>query len=173
MRKPAGFSPIAIFVLGFGLALVLVLGVTLLGPGLRLNSVVRSGGDDQVSNKKSDNKLPAAWTSCLSDNECAYLPHPCCPGWTAGPFSSWIVRNKPVDTSACQPAPAECVSAQPAIPNGKVIRSVCRKNRCEVEFIDNDLFKPVKMDIPCKESKQCPQPAGVCGKDGFCIEGNR
>ena len=123
--------------------------------------------------RPTKNQAPVSWTACTTDSECAYLPHPCCPGWTAGAFSLGIVKNKPVDTAVCQPKPAECISAQLAIPSGKVIRPVCRKNRCEIEFVDNNSSKPVKMGIPCKESKNCPGPAGICGKDGFCTEGNR
>lgn len=173
MKRFTGFTPILIFLVGF-LCLVFVLKISYsqLSFGKDNKSVLKN--EIQVSSSNTS-KLPDSWTSCINDNdnECVYIPHPCCPNWTSGTFNLSVVRSKPVDTSVCQPKPAECISAQPVIPNGKVIRSVCRKSKCKIEFIDKNLFEPVKMGIPCKETKDCPGPAVVCGKDGFCIEGNR
>lgn len=169
VRISAGIITIVIFVLGVGAALAL----TLDGHVSSAVRLIMEKEENQISNRKTGDRLPAWWTSCTSDNECAILPHPCCPGWTSGAFSLSVIKNKSIDNSVCQPKPAECISAQPAIPSGKVIRSVCRKNRCVIQYIDKNLFEPVRMGVPCKESKQCPGPAGVCGKDGFCIEGNK
>ena len=126
----------------------------------------------QISNSTRNN-LPDKWTSCTSDNECFYLPNPCCPGWTVGAFNQSIVNDKPLDTTACQPKPVECISAQPVIPNGKVIKPVCRKNKCEISYIDESMFKPIRMGIPCKKTGDCPGPDALCGKEGFCTVGNK
>lgn len=170
MKKFPWLAPIRIFTLGFLSAFILI------GTYYQLNSGQNNKKDlekeIQVSNSNSS-KLPDSWTSCTSDSDCAYLPNPCCPGWTSGAYNISIAKNKPVDTSACNPKPVECISAQPVIPNGSVIRPVCKNNKCAVEYEDKNLRKPIRMGIPCKESKQCPGPAGVCGKDGFCIEGNK
>ena len=59
------------------------------------------------------------------------------------------------------------------LPNGKVIKPVCRKNKCEISYIDESMFKPIRMGIPCKKTGDCPGPDALCGKEGFCTVGNK
>jgi len=166
MKRFANLKPIVIFSLGFCVALLLTIFYYQRSLKKDNNNVLKN--EIQVSNSNSS-KLPDSWTSCTSDSECAYLPNPCCPGWTAGAFNMSIVKNKSADTSACNPKPVECISAQPVTPSGNVIRPVCKNNKCSVEYENKNLRKPVRMGIPCKTSTQCPGPDGTCGKDGFCF----
>lgn len=124
-------------------------------------------------NKVTQNAVTNEWKSCSSDKDCAYIPHPCCPGWTADSLNLSLTKGKTINSSDCQPKPAICISAQPVVARNKIIKPVCRKDKCTIEIINNDLKKPIQMVIPCKETGDCPGPAGVCGKNGYCIEGNR
>ena len=166
MKRFANLKPIVIFALGFCVALLLT--IFYYQRSFKKDNNNELKNEIQVSNSNSS-KLQDSWTSCTKDSECAYLPNPCCPGWTSGVFNRSIVKNKSIDTSDCNPKPVECISAQPVIPNGNIIKPVCKNNKCAVEYVDKNLQKPVRMGIPCKTSTQCPGPDGACDKDGFCI----
>jgi len=122
--------------------------------------------ETQVSDR-GNTQLSSTWTSCKSDSECAYIPHPCCPGWTTGAFNLSIVGKKIADTPACLPKPAECIAAQPpVVPAGEIIKPVCRKNICTIEYVKNT-STPIRMGIPCKKPSDCPEPDAICEYE-FC-----